>query len=290
MRAIISDSISNRFSSWSAQYERDGVILISSALDERRMLLVEEAFRHSFDTPGPVAFPRPPASGPFLYQDNGNVNVWRSEPYLRLFRETDLGDICQGLFGSDRVWFFAEQLWWKEGGNVARTPWHQDASYWIFDGPDMAVFWIALDDVPESGALEFVRQSHGGPVYSPFGRLDESGAKVDSGFAGGDSLPPVPDVEAGRENLDIVSWPIKRGDLLIFHPRTLHGGAATTPNMRRRTLSLRFCGPQTVRVERPYYPNPDGEHYIFEEIRALPSGTPVCEAPSALLVWPEVRP
>ncbi|HEX5262677.1 MAG TPA: hypothetical protein VFW13_04070, partial [Phenylobacterium sp.] len=31
-------------------------------------------------------------------------------------------------------------------------------------------------------------------------------------------------------------------DLIVFHPAMLHGGAATHPGQRRRTLTLRFFG------------------------------------------------
>ena len=33
---------------------------------------------------------------------------------------------------------------------------------------------------------------------------------------------------------------------IVFHPATLHGGAATRPGQRRRTLTLRFFGERAV--------------------------------------------
>jgi hypothetical protein len=43
------------------------------------------------------------------------------------------------------------------------------------------------------------------------------------------------------------------GDILVFHPAMLHGGAPTLPSQRRRTLSLRFFGQDAV-----YTPRMDG--------------------------------
>jgi ectoine hydroxylase-related dioxygenase (phytanoyl-CoA dioxygenase family) len=68
---------------------------------------------------------------------------------------------------------------------------------------------------------------------------------------GNDGLPRLPDIEADRASFDIVSWAVEPGDVLVFHPATLHGGAPTHPGSRRQTLSLRFFGRDAVYVERP---------------------------------------
>ena len=56
------------------------------------------------------------------------------------------------------------------------------------------------------------------------------------------ALPRLPDIEAQRGKFDIVSFATEPGDLVIFHPGTLHGGAPTHRGQRRRTLTLRFFG------------------------------------------------
>ncbi len=60
------------------------------------------------------------------------------------------------------------------------------------------------------------------------------------------SMPRLPDIEADRGAWDIVSWAVEPGDLIVFHPRLLHGGAPTRPGKRRRTLTLRFFGEDAV--------------------------------------------
>ena len=206
-------------------YARDGVIFLPSALHAAQTALVEAAFDYSMAHPGPVAFPAPPEDGPFFYSDNGASASWRTEPYLRLFRETPIGAICQALFGSKAVWFINEQLFWKQGGAISRTPWHQDTSYFKFDGPDQAVVWVALDDLPQGSAIEVVRGSHNGPLYDGFGTVTGKGEVTGDSAVCDGALPPLPDIEAERAAWDIVTWSINRGDLIIFHPRALHGGA-----------------------------------------------------------------
>ncbi len=60
------------------------------------------------------------------------------------------------------------------------------------------------------------------------------------------ALPRLPDIQAGRERFDILSWDVTPGDVIVFHLGTLHGGAGTAPGMRRRAISLRFLGPDVV--------------------------------------------
>lgn len=60
------------------------------------------------------------------------------------------------------------------------------------------------------------------------------------------ALPRLPDIEADRSAWDIVRWAVDPGDLIVFHPAVLHGGAPTHAGMRRRTLTLRFFGTDAV--------------------------------------------
>ena len=60
------------------------------------------------------------------------------------------------------------------------------------------------------------------------------------------SLPVLPDIEADRDRWEIVSFAVEPGDVVIFHPKVLHGGAPTHPGTRGRTLTLRFFGEDAV--------------------------------------------
>jgi ectoine hydroxylase-related dioxygenase (phytanoyl-CoA dioxygenase family) len=140
-----------------------------------------------------------------------------------------------------------EQVFLKEGGESRRTPWHQDSSYLPIDGENIAVMWITFERVAKENALEFVRASHRGVLYngSRFDPDDDTAPL----YPGGE-LPRLPNIEAERAKWDIVSWAVEPGDVLVFHPAMLHGGAPTHPGIRRRTLSLRFFGTETVYTPR----------------------------------------
>ncbi len=102
--------------------------------------------------------------------------------------------------------------------------------------------------MPRERSLEFVAGSHRGPLYNPtaFDPADPAAAM----FAPG-AWPALPDIEAQRARWPIVSWDVAPGDLVVFHPAVLHGGAPTRAGERRRTISLRFFGDDARTAARP---------------------------------------
>jgi ectoine hydroxylase-related dioxygenase (phytanoyl-CoA dioxygenase family) len=232
------------------EFETDGVTFLPGALPPDSVAMAEEAFDWSIAHPGPAA------SSPFagvgdvqsgrFYQDLCNPEAPRHPLYVRLLRQSPIGQIIADLWGEDDVWFMYEQVFLKEGGESRRTPWHQDAPYLSIEGRHLAVVWITFDPVPAADSLEFVRGSHRNTLYntSAFNPDDET-IPIYEG------LPRLPDIQADRPRWDIVSWPVTPGDLIVFHPAMLHGGAATHPGGRRRTLSLRFFGPDATYITRP---------------------------------------
>ena len=119
-----------------------------------------------------------------------------------------------------------EQVFLKEGGESRRTPWHQDSSYLAIAGDDLAVAWITFDAVSAKDSLEFVRGSHRGTLYN--GSRFELGRRHGAA-ASRRRLPRLPDIEAERAKFDIVSFAVEPGDVVLFHPAMLHGGAPTHP-------------------------------------------------------------
>jgi ectoine hydroxylase-related dioxygenase (phytanoyl-CoA dioxygenase family) len=141
-----------------------------------------------------------------------------------------------------------EQLFLKEGGATRRTPWHQDTSYLRMMGSQLIACWISLEPLPKAHCLEFVRGSHKGTLYngSAFAADDDTAPLYKRS-----ALPRLPDIEANRGAYDIVSWDVEPGDIIIFHLGVLHGGAGTVAGLRRRTISMRFLGPDVVFDGRP---------------------------------------
>jgi ectoine hydroxylase-related dioxygenase (phytanoyl-CoA dioxygenase family) len=225
---------------------RDGVVCIRHALDSQALELAVAAFQWSLDHPGPgaglVLRGRPGA----FYQDHANPDAFAT--YRPLICETRLADLVSDVVGSRQLWLLYEQIWLKQDGAALPTPWHQDLPYIPLAGQKLATVWLTLDRVERNESLCFVKGSHLGPLFNPsaFDAHDPSAAMFDDA-----GWPPLPDIEATRDSLPIVTWDVSPGDVLIFHPAMLHGGAPTSARRRRRTISLRFFGDDAHCAPRP---------------------------------------
>ncbi|MGE0482633.1 MAG: phytanoyl-CoA dioxygenase family protein [Gammaproteobacteria bacterium] len=225
----------------------DGVVCMRGVLDPRTLELAADCFAWTLAHPGPGAGSVLAGTPGIFYQDQANPEAFPA--YRTLLTDSVVPDLAQPLFGGSDVWLMYEQIWLKQGAATRRTPWHQDLPYLPAAGDDLAVMWINLDPVSREYSLEFVRGSHRGPLYNPtaFNADDPSASLFDPR-----EWPALPDVEAARADFDILSWAVEPGDVVVFHPAILHGGAPTPAAGRRRTLSLRFFGEDARCARRPH--------------------------------------
>ena len=238
----------NNFTELGAQFQSDGVVCVRGALDSASRRLARAAYDWSLShsSPNSAQFQGTPSAPAKFYQDLLNPDALTG--YRTMLEESCAADVVAALWNAPDVWFMYEQVFLKEGCESRRTPWHQDSSYLPIEGSRIAVMWISFEPVAKEDSLEFVRGSHRGVLYdgSRFDPNDDTAPLYADG-----SLPRLPNIEAERERWDVVSWGIEPGDVLIFHPRMLHGGAPTHHGRRRETLSLRFFGDDAVFARRP---------------------------------------
>jgi ectoine hydroxylase-related dioxygenase (phytanoyl-CoA dioxygenase family) len=252
------------------QFQRDGVIVLRDALNPAELQAALSAWQWSIEHPGPLASGLIPGSDK-AFQDLCNPHA--SAVYEPVVRNTQLASIAQQFWGGSAVWFLYEQVFHKRGENVPRTPWHQDTSYWSLNGSELIGFWLSIEAIPIEAALEFVRGSHRGTLFNT-SRFDSSDPTLPIFDVASDHpgyLPPLPDIDANRDEHDIVAYATEPGDVIAFHTSTLHGGGAThrsTPE--RRTLTLRFFGEDCRIVHSPGPPAPFGK-----EIGHLAVGDPL---------------
>jgi ectoine hydroxylase-related dioxygenase (phytanoyl-CoA dioxygenase family) len=154
------------------------------------------------------------AMGRYLTEIDGGR--WHKE--LRRFEHAGpLGEICAQLLNSRKMNFFMDHCFLKEPGSKIRTAFHQDAPYFPFVGEQIAVCWCPVDSVSfESGAMGYIKGSHKWAEYSP--NLLVSREKTHD-----NSTPMLPDIEGNEDEYDIVYFDAEPGDVIIHHPRTVHG-------------------------------------------------------------------
>ena len=218
-------------------FERDGVLFLPALFKQSWVELLRAGVERNLIHPGPNGHDiRRDDIGHRFFED---AFVW---PKIREYRDflfqSHASEVAGQLMQSDAVYLFFDNLFIKEVGSHAPTPWHQDLPAVSLEGR-MLSLWIALDAIPASDCLELVRGSHHwGESYIP---IRFSNLKEKSGFDY-EPLMRSPDFDALRDTLDIVSWDVRAGDAIAFDGMTLHGSGENTTTVRRRAFSVRFGG------------------------------------------------
>jgi ectoine hydroxylase-related dioxygenase (phytanoyl-CoA dioxygenase family) len=264
-------------------YREDGAVLVKGLLSPEQLAQCRAAYDWAIENPGPHVTQMYAETGQRSHVDNCNP---LAKPQLdELVASLPLGRMFAELSGSEHAWYFAEEVFLKEGGVGARTLWHQDTSYLPWAGLHWGNAWISFESVPKANALEIVRGSHRGRRYdgTTFVDPDDPTDPLHADpLKGREVWPRLPDIEAERKAnagaYDILSWATEPGDVLVLHPASLHGGAPVDPAFpNRHTLVLRFFGDDAT-----FSPLPDESRSGYarngvlfrEEMAVLEAGAP----------------
>jgi ectoine hydroxylase-related dioxygenase (phytanoyl-CoA dioxygenase family) len=252
-------------------YERDGVACLSGIFPTEWIAFLAEAVEEALSSPGPHA-EEYTHGGPGRFF--GDLELAERLPKFRRFAlESPAAEIAGRVMGSRRVSFFYDQLLVKEPGTRERTPWHQDQPYWAVSGRQMCSLWLPLDPVADEAAVEYVCGSHLWPEFSPYHFKDGSPYE-DTG------LPPLPDIDEGRDLYRIARFAMEPGDVLVFQAMIVHGSPGNPSANRRRALATRWTGDDARYRRRP------GEVAIPTRDPGLPDGAPL-DCDRFPLVWTE---
>ena len=170
--------------------------------------------------------------------------LWRHNDVIHRFvHDSGCARLAAQAMGSNSARFYFDHLIIKKVNTPTITPWHQDAPYWPFRGKQIASIWLALTPVTAEGSgMEFIRGSHLDDVYylpEVFGGADNKSGQ----WANEQRGVAVPDIDANREEYDIVSFDMAPGDALIFSAWVLHGARGNSSSTQDRVaLSTRWLG------------------------------------------------
>ena len=226
-------------------FDRDGVVPLRGVVSDPWLAELSEAIERDIAEPGPWFHGYVPDNG--IGRFHGNVRLWETDQAMRRFCvDGPLPNLAQQFFSSAKINLFYDQLFVKEPGTENRTRWHSDLPYWPVRGAQIMSFWVALDRVTvESGALEFIRGSHRWDTwYQPetFGKTGGHGE-----YERNPDYVDIPDIQAGRDGYDIVTWDLEPGDVYAFHAMTVHGaGGNQRTDVRRRGYTVRYTGDDAV--------------------------------------------
>jgi ectoine hydroxylase-related dioxygenase (phytanoyl-CoA dioxygenase family) len=262
------------------RYEADGFVFLPQVIDAKWLDLIARGFERNMANPSPWGAEYQKKGGRF-FTDNSNFAV--NAEFQELLYSSPIVDYLGELIRADRVWLYYDQIFYKDGEAV-RTGWHQDMPYYLMKkGSQVTGAWISLEPLKKEYTLEVVRGSHKGPLYNGVDRLKPKNMGFDVGGL------PTPDIEAHRADFDIVSFDMTPGDMLVFHPQMLHGGAPTSAGGKRRTMTVNVFGPDML-----YDTRPEGHGPTFPGIeKVLNPGEPLHRASQyfyQLRPVPEPRP
>ena len=221
------------------RYEEDGVIMIKGAIAPNWVNLIEAGIEN--------ARAQMSVTGQFMSRKTAgyqmDIFLWKRIDEIRdAVYYGPFAHWAKQLMGAEEVRFFYDQMFVKEPGTDAPTPWHQDLSFWPIRGEQITSFWIPLDPVTrENSGLLYVRGSHKWSQRFKAISPDYVASIIDEG------MDDVPDINANLDKYELLDWDMEPGDILMFHPLTLHGSYGNKHRTRRRrALALRWTGDDVV--------------------------------------------
>jgi ectoine hydroxylase-related dioxygenase (phytanoyl-CoA dioxygenase family) len=234
-------------------FDRDGAICLRGAFTQHWIDLAAEGIRRNVENPSPMFQSFSPEGEGAFYSD-----IWsrRHIPQFETFaRESPAAAIAARCLRSSTVRLMQDTWFSKSPGTQTRTPWHHDN---VVLGPCCSI-WVTLDPLPREAALEFVRGSHRwNQLFMPANffetdqkdlpAVEEFYARYHGQFdiAASETFSRVPDIEAHREDYDILSWDMNPGDCLVFQARTLHGSPGNGLNHDTRRVVTRWIDETAV--------------------------------------------
>jgi ectoine hydroxylase-related dioxygenase (phytanoyl-CoA dioxygenase family) len=234
-------------------YQRDGAAVLRGVLsgtwiDRMRgaieRIVAKPIFGSDFSRPGDARF-------------IGDMFTWTHDADVEAFlTESPLPELAATVMRAKTVRIFYDQLFVKEPGAMHPTPWHQDLPYWPVRGEQVLSIWVPFDTAtPENGVVTYVRGSHRWPqLYrpAPFAASGTRAAEQRAVAYAEQAYPSMPDIEGRRDEYEFLTWTLEPGDVLLHHPRTVHGAPGNSSAVnRRRALSARYIGDDARWEARP---------------------------------------
>eukprot|EP00930_Biecheleria_cincta_P084004 TRINITY_DN73506_c0_g1_i1.p1 TRINITY_DN73506_c0_g1~~TRINITY_DN73506_c0_g1_i1.p1 ORF type:complete len:361 (+),score=34.25 TRINITY_DN73506_c0_g1_i1:71-1084(+) len=247
-----------------AAYTTDGIVHLPGIFDPEWVDRMREAFSAAMENPGPYAeYMSSGVTWNNLFEDGAHrrkdLELFQDQLFFEeaeqrvpawasIVRDSPAAAISARLMGSATATFFYAHLILKCGGADKPIPWHQDLPYWKVDGAQVGSVWVALDDMPFSASVRYIRGSHRWGLYRPAHFVDASP------YEGRDDLPLLPNIEelAASGEAEVLAFEVKAGDAVCFDARIVHGSPGNPENVghHHRRVAFRFCGDNAFYCDR----------------------------------------
>jgi ectoine hydroxylase-related dioxygenase (phytanoyl-CoA dioxygenase family) len=230
-------------------FERDGVVCLRGLFDDEWCTRLHDAALRVMSSGAGRVREAKPADGRGRFYSN--VYLADLDPDFRALRDASPApEIAAALMRADTVRYFYDQIFIKEPGTSAPTPWHNDLPFWPFRGNDLVSIWIALTPVSKAtSGVEYVAGSHKWNKWYRAVTPDYDPRFMDM------NLEECPNYSEGAADpaIRLLCWDMQPGDVLCHHPLTVHGATGNaSPTQRRIGLSIRYLGRDVQWDPRPH--------------------------------------
>ena len=233
-----------------AEFRAKGATVVRGLFSPEQVALVERGIERNLDDPGPLFKVASRDDDPGRFVEDF-CNWQRIDEFREVAFSSRAADVAGALMGSREVRLFHDHVLVKEPGTQQPTPWHQDQPYYNVDGVQNCSMWMPVDPVAPESTLEFLAGSHLRGWLMPRTFMDHQAKWFPEG-----SLEELPDIEAHRDDVEILGWALEPGDAVFFHMLTLHHAYGVPGARRRRAFSLRFLGDDAVHAPRRWQTSP----------------------------------
>ena len=146
-------------------------------------------------------------------------------------------DAAQAVLGPD-ILLYGAAFFPKPPRTKDFVSWHQDLTYWGFDGVDEVTVWLALSPVTvANGCMRFLPESH----------RDGIQPHADT-FAENNSLTRGQELAVEIDEAQAVHITLDPGEVSLHHGRLFHASGANSTDRWRLGLAMQFLAPSMKQV------------------------------------------
>lgn len=154
-----------------------------------------------------------------------------------LVRHPRVLDAVEDVLGPD-ILCWGCSLFVKDAGSPGYVSWHQDATYWGLDKPDVVTAWIALSPATElSGCMKVIPGSH---KWDQLAHRDT--------LARENLLTRGQELAVDVDEAEAVSMPLQPGEISLHHVLVAHASEPNRSDDRRIGLAVRYVAPHVRQI------------------------------------------
>ena len=151
-------------------------------------------------------------------------------------------DVVEGVLGPDLlVW--ASSIFAKPPHDPGYITFHQDATYWGLDSPQVSTAWIALSpSTVENGCMRVVPGTHTHDIH-PHKET----------WADDNLLSRGQEIQVEVNEDDVVNVALRPGEMSLHHVNIIHGSNANPTDVARIGFAIRYITPKVKQI-KPDHP------------------------------------